>query len=124
MTDLPETMFAVIQTGDGYSGKATGPAIDDAANWLEAAEIPVPTPGDGEVLIRVRMASVNPSDLHSSNGEYGQPRVKGAPAGFEGCGDVVAAGKGAEGMMGQRVAFYATKSGAWADYALTDARAC
>ncbi|MFC3614987.1 alcohol dehydrogenase catalytic domain-containing protein [Lutimaribacter marinistellae] len=124
MTDLPKTMFAVLQTGDGYSGKATGPAIEDAADWLEAAEIDVPTPGDGEVLIRVRMASVNPSDLHFIKGEYGQPRVKGAPAGFEGCGDVVAAGAGAEGLVGQRVAFVASGSGVWAEYAMTQAQMC
>ena len=33
---------------------------------------------------------VNPSDLAFIQGGYGQPRVKGAPAGFEGVGEVVA----------------------------------
>ncbi|MEM9851549.1 MAG: zinc-binding dehydrogenase [Pseudomonadota bacterium] len=125
MTDaLPETMFAVIQTRDGYSGRAEGPVIDDAANYLENADVPVPTPGPGEVLIKVRMAAVNPSDMHFIKGEYGQPNVKGAPAGFEACGDVVAAGKGAEGLVGQRVGFVASVSGAWADYAVTNAMMC
>lgn len=126
MPDLPETMTAVLQTGDGYSGTSEGPQIDDASKYLELAEIPVPKPGKGQVCIRVRMSSVNPSDLHFIKGEYGQPRVKGTPAGFEGCGDVVAAGEGAEGLVGQRVAFVVAMggSGAWAEYALTDAINC
>ena len=126
MTAIPDTMTAILQTGEGYSATATGPAIADAALHLETGRIPVPEPGPGQVLIRLRVASVNPSDLHFIKGEYGQPRVKGAPAGFEGCGDVVAAGAGAEALMGQRVAFVVTvaSSGAWAEYALTQAAAC
>ncbi|KUJ85908.1 zinc-binding dehydrogenase [Ruegeria marisrubri] len=124
MSDLPATMFAVVQTQDGFSGKATGPAIEDASEWLAEAELPVPQPGPGQVLIRLRMASVNPSDLHFIKGEYGQPRVKGAPAGFEGCGDVVATGAGAEALQGQRVAFVAAGSGAWAEYVVTQAQMC
>lgn len=126
MTEIPATMFATLQRFEGYSGKAEGPAIADAAEYLEAAEIPVPTPGKGQVLIRLRTASVNPSDLHFIKGEYGQPRIKGNPAGFEGCGDVVAAGEGAEGLVGQRVAFVVALgcSGAWAEYATTDAINC
>lgn len=127
MTKIPQTMTAVLQTQDGYSGRAEGPAIADAADYLKTATIPVPAPGEGQVLIKLRVASVNPSDLHFIKGEYGQPRIKGTPAGFEGCGDVVATGAGAEGLMGQRVSFVAGRpdhSGAWADYALTDARMC
>ncbi len=119
-------MFALLQKGEGYSGKATGPAISDASEYLEAAEIAVPTPGPGQVLIRLRVASVNPSDLHFIKGEYGQPRIKDNPAGFEGCGDVVGAGAGAEGLVGKRVSFVVALgcSGAWAEYAITDAINC
>lgn len=126
MSDLPETIFAVVQKHDGFSGRSEGPAIADAATYLEESVLPMPVPGPGQVLIRMRVASVNPSDLHFIKGEYGQPRVKGAPAGFEGCGDVVATGAGAEGLAGKRVAFVATQggSGTWADYAMTDALAC
>lgn len=124
MTNLPNSMFAVVQKFDGFSGTATGPVIEHAAEWLETAELPVPTPGPGQVLIRLRAASVNPSDIHFIKGEYGQPRVKGAPAGFEGCGDVVAAGAGAETLQGQRVAFVAAGSGAWAEYVVTQAQMC
>lgn len=126
MSDIPQKMTALLQTGDGYSGTFEGPAIDDASKYLEIAEIDVPTPGPGQVLIRLRVSSVNPSDLHFIKGEYGQPRIKGKPAGFEGCGDVVAAGEGAEGLAGKRVAFISSPngSGAWADYAMTDAMLC
>ena len=126
MASPPETMRALIQNEDGYSGRSEGPSISDAALYLTEAQIPVPTPAKGQVLIKLRVASVNPSDLHFIKGEYGQPRRKGVPAGFEGCGDVVTAGEGAETLIGQRVAFVVTQggSGAWAEYALTDAVAC
>lgn len=126
MSDIPKTMLALLQKGDGYSGRSEGPSIADASEYLEAAEIPVPVPGPRQVLIKTRVASVNPSDLHFIKGEYGQPRLKGNPAGFEGCGDIVAAGAGAEKMVGQRVSFVVAQgcSGAWAEYATTDAINC
>ncbi len=124
MTALPTSMVAIVLKHDGYSGQMTGPTIQDAGEWLKQAELPVPEPGPGQVLIRLRTASVNPSDLHFIKGEYGQPRVQGAAAGFEGCGDVVATGKGAEGLKGQRVAFVAAGSGAWAEYVVTQMQMC
>lgn len=124
MTELPQSMFANVLKFDGFSGSMTGPVIEDAAEWLISAELPVPKPGPGQVLVRLRAASVNPSDLHFIKGEYGQPRIKGAAAGFEGCGDVVATGDGAEALQGQRVAFVATGSGAWAEYVVTQMQMC
>jgi NADPH:quinone reductase-like Zn-dependent oxidoreductase len=51
--------------------------------------IGVPVPVNRQVLIKVSLASINPSDdVHQ--GQYGQPRVKSQPAGFEGVGTVVA----------------------------------
>ncbi len=117
-------MFAIVLKEDGYSGQATGPRIENAAEWLEAAELPMPEAGAGQVVIKLRAASVNPSDLHFMKGEYGQPRVKGAAAGFEGCGDVVDAGAGAEGLLEKRVAFVAAGAGAWAEYVLCEAVNC
>ncbi len=124
MTTLPDTMFAVVQTQDGYSGTATGPTLENASDWLAETELPVPVPKAAQVLIKVRTASVNPSDIHFIKGEYGQPRVKGAAAGFEGCGDVVATGTGADALLDQRVAFVAAGSGAWAEYVVTQAQMC
>lgn len=121
---VPKHMYALTQRHDGFSGTASGPTLGDASDWLEGREIAVPAAGAGQVLIRMRAASVNPSDLHFIKGEYGQPRSKGSPAGFEGCGDVVSAGDGARHLLGKRVAFVAAGSGAWAEYALTPAKMC
>lgn len=121
---LPEQMYALVQKHGGYSSTFTGPSLDAASDWLEGAEIPVPSPQAGEVLLKLRAASVNPSDLHFIKGEYGQPREQGKAAGFEGCGDVVATGAGAEHLTGKRVAFVAAGSGAWAEYCVTRAEMC
>ena len=121
---LPENMFALVLKNDGYSGTAEGPAIDTIEPYLDAREIPLPSPRDGQVLIRLIRANINPSDLHFIKGEYGLPRKAGVPAGFEGVGEVVGSGKGGEGLMGKRVAFIASASGAWAEYAIADAIAC
>ncbi len=115
---LPDTMKALIQLHEGYARTQTGPNIDDMSPFLALQDVPVPTPGDGQALIKVHLAAVNPSDIHFIKGEYGQPRIKGAPAGFEAVGEVVA---GDTPLVGQRVSFFATASGTWAEYAMTDA---
>ncbi len=111
-------MKALIQLHDGYADTQTGPNIDDLSPFLALKDVPVPTPGDGQALIKVHLAAVNPSDIHFIKGEYGQPRVKGMPAGFEAVGEVVA---GDTPLKGQRVSFFADASGTWAEYAMTDA---
>ena len=113
-------MKAILLTGDGYAGTATGPLIDNASDWVELATVPLPVCDISQALIRMRCASVNPSDIHFLKGEYGQPRIRGQAAGFEGCGDVVA---GPNALIGKRVAF-AAPFGAWAEYAAVDALAC
>lgn len=114
---MPDMMKALIQLQDGYSDTQTGPMVDDLSPYLGYQDHPVPTPGDGQALIKVHLASVNPSDIHFIKGEYGQPRIKGMPAGFEAVGEVVA---GDTPLIGQRVSCYARGSGAWAEYALAD----
>lgn len=114
---LPDEMRALMQLHDGYAGTQTGPDITDFAPFLALDTIPVPTPDAGQALIKVHLAAVNPSDIHFIKGEYGQPRVKGTPAGFEAVGEVVA---GDTPLMGQRVSFFASASGTWAEYAMTD----
>jgi len=117
-------MNALILKGHGFSGTAEGPSIDSLEPWLEYTQIDTPKPQAGQVVIKVTQAGVNPSDLHFIKGEYGIPRVQGMPAGFEGCGVVVDAGEGGADLVGKRVGFVATGSGAWAQYALSDIKSC
>ena len=102
-----------------------GNQLDRPGEFLELGQVPRPVPGPGQVLIKVRRAAVNPSDIAFLQGFYGQPRVQGQPAGFEGVGTVVDAGPGMMGrfLKGRDVGFYATPdgSGAWAEYAVTQA---
>jgi NADPH:quinone reductase-like Zn-dependent oxidoreductase len=110
-------MKALVVLGEGYSGRAEGPRIAAMAPWVALRTIPVPQPGPGQALVRVAFGAVNPSDLHFIKGEYGQPRVPGLPAGFEGTGTVV---QGETPLLGQRVSFLGRPSGTWAEYALTE----
>ena len=120
----PEKMFALVLLNDGFSDTQEGPSITTLEPFLEPREIDVPKPRDGQVLIRLIRANINPSDLHFIKGEYGLPRRMGVPAGFEGVGEVTSAGAGGEGLVGRRVAFLASASGAWAEYVIADAITC
>lgn len=61
---------------------------------LEAGEIPAPTPGPGEVLVRVRAVSLNYRDLMMVRGEY-DPRLKMPRIPLsDGAGEVAGVGEG------------------------------
>lgn len=124
--NLPIEMMALVQNESGFAAGSDGPALDKLEPYLTAGKISVPRPGKGEVLIKMRLASVNPSDVAFIKGNYGQPRRKGMPAGFEGMGEVVATGGGfmARRLRGKRVAFVATNGGAWSEYVLAAATTC
>jgi NADPH:quinone reductase-like Zn-dependent oxidoreductase len=122
-----ETMKALVLEQSGFAEHPPSSMhIESLDGLLRYDTIPIPVLGDGQVLIRVKMSPVNPSDVAFVLGAYGQPRVSGVPGGFEGVGEVVASGGGvvADRMVGRRVSFYAGISGAWAEYAVAEARAC
>lgn len=123
---IPATMTALLQKHEGYSRDNTGMALDSLQPYLEQGTIEVPQPGPGQVLVRVKLAAINPSDVMFIKGLYGQPRQQGRPAGFEGVGEVMATGAGAEALAGKRVAFAAGRSGwgSWAQFAVADAVSC
>ncbi len=75
-----------------------------AANTpLEPAELPVPEPGAGQVLVRVEACGVCRTDLHIVDGELAEPELPLVP-GHEIVGTVVSTGAGVEGLApGQRV---------------------
>lgn len=118
-TSIPRTMHAVLLTGHGGY---------DMLSYRE--DVPVPVPGDGEVLIRVGGAGVNNTDINTRTGWYSKsvrsatdaggddgltgagdgdagwsgaldlPRIQGADI----CGHVVAVGNGVAGnLIGERV---------------------
>lgn len=123
---IPGSMKALILRNGGYSSDTPTYEPESLDPFLEYREVEVPRPAKGQVLVRMRCSSVNPSDVMFIQGAYGQPRIEGRPAGFEAVGDVVASGGGvmANYMKGKRVAFIARDSGSWADYAVVDASIC
>ncbi|MEM9385534.1 MAG: zinc-binding dehydrogenase [Pseudomonadota bacterium] len=123
----PTSSYALTLKEEGFTTTTpSGPYVASLEPYLEAKEVEVPAPGEGQVLIRLIMSPVNPSDVHFIKGEYGLPRVRGDVAGFEGCGEVIAAGAGGEELVGQRVAFTRaqTGTGAWSTFLLGEARSC
>ena len=120
-------MNALLLNGDGYAATPSGSVLEAMAPYVTLGRIAVPEPQAGEVLIKVKLAAINPSDVMFVKGMYGQPRRQGRPAGFEGVGEVVAGGDAAaEKLIGKRVAFATGLSnwGAWAEYAVADASVC
>ncbi len=112
--NLPEVMLAVLLREDD--------------GQLSARHVPIPKPRDGEVLIKIAAAPINPSDLAQIKTvtEHNE-RLTFIP-GIEGSGRVVAAGKGLipRLLLGRRVACSSNshKSGTWAEYMVTPAMRC
>lgn len=125
---IPADMNALLLLGEGYERGAVESVLEAMEPYVTPARIGVPTPTGRQVLIKVSLASINPSDVMFIKGVYGQPRFKGQPAGFEGVGTVVVAGDDAmaQSFIGKRIAFATGLSnwGSWAEYAVADAAAC
>src|SRR5258707_14639890 len=59
---------------------------------LAVRELPEPKPGPGEILVRVRLSPVHPSDLHIMRGRFGRQPTLPASPGIECVGVVEALG--------------------------------
>lgn len=96
----------------------------DPAQVLRVKEVAEPTPGRGEVRVRMLAAPINPSDLLYVRGQYGRRPPLPASAGFEGVGVVVAAGPGLLGHMrvGRRVAVLHGRGGSWQEQTVVPAK--
>ena len=108
MSVIPQTMTAIeIEGGKG------------PPSALKPAQIPTPSPKEGEILVRVRAAGVNRPDLKQREGSY--PPPPGAPTtlGLELAGEVVT-GAGRWKAGDQVCALVA--GGGYAQYAAFDAR--
>jgi len=86
---------------------------------LKLEEIPTPRPNDGQVLIRVRAAGVNPYDTYMRAGTYAiKPQLPYTP-GSDAAGTVEAVGPGVTKVKpGDRVYTAKTLTGAYAEYTL------
>ncbi|KAB2920298.1 MAG: quinone oxidoreductase [Hyphomicrobiaceae bacterium] len=89
---------------------------------LAVEELPVPTPGKGEVLVKLELAGVNYIDVYMRNGSYGRSETYRTPLpmtlGMEGGGSVAALGTDTGTVaVGDRVA-YCLARGSYAEYAV------
>ena len=81
MSNQNETMRAVVAVRPG------GPDV------LEIAMTPRPTPGEGQILIRVEAAGVNRPDVLQRMGQYPPPPGASHILGLEAAGTVAAVGR-------------------------------
>ncbi|RYF94011.1 MAG: NADPH:quinone oxidoreductase family protein [Caulobacteraceae bacterium] len=86
-------------------------------------EVAVPTPGPGEVLVKVRAAGVNFPDLLMTRGEYQMKPALPFGLGMELSGEVEALGPGVEGLSIGDAVVGGAKLGGFAEYALLPAAA-
>lgn len=92
---------------------------------IEVKEVDIPSPKQGEVLVKMVAAPVNPSDYSrwkadpSGKDEQHEPK----PMGLEGAGVVVATGGGmaANRLVGKTVGVIAMNGGTYAEYLCVDA---
>jgi NADPH:quinone reductase len=106
MGQIPNMMRAVVTEGSG------GPDV------LKVVQRPVPRPGDGEILVRVKAAGVNRPDVLQRQGGY--PPPPGAPdiLGLEIAGEVVAVGPSARHFSVGQPAMALIPGGGYAEYAV------
>jgi NADPH2:quinone reductase len=102
--------------------------ITDALSGLKVGELSVPNLEKGQVLVRIRAAPCNPSDLLLLQGKYGTLKKLPTVPGWEGAGEVVASGGGwlANWLNGKRVAcaLRGDRNGTWAEYFVAKAVEC
>ncbi|MET8805496.1 zinc-dependent alcohol dehydrogenase family protein [Streptomyces sp. NPDC004546] len=103
--------------------------VGEPADVLRLESRPVPTPGAGQALIRVKATPVHASDLHVLRGRYGfSPEFPAVGGNMECVGRIEALGPNAEGLkIGERVVNAAIPAvpgphvaGTWQEYLVAD----
>ncbi|MBX9921523.1 MAG: zinc-binding dehydrogenase [Mycolicibacterium frederiksbergense] len=89
------------------------PGVTTAAVWtggsgISLEKVDIPPLRDGETLVRVRLATICGSDLHTVTGR--RPAPCPSVLGHEAVGDVIAVGPGASAERGQRIVWSVTVS--------------
>jgi NADPH:quinone reductase len=101
----------------------TLPRFGDA-DVLTLADLPVPTPGPDDVLIRVQAAGINRPDILQRQGHYAPPPGASPLPGLEVAGEIVAIGKNVSGWKIGDAVMALLPGGGYADYALASAGCC
>lgn len=109
MTDSSNDMIAIAVTGDGKDAR------------LEAARLPKPNPGPGEVLIRVHAAGVNRPDVMQRQGLYPAPKGHSTTLGLEAAGTIAAIGPDVSGWAKGDAVMALLNGGGYAEYAIANA---
>ncbi|WP_298845197.1 NADP-dependent oxidoreductase [uncultured Roseobacter sp.] len=96
------------------------------AEVLKVRDVPKPTPGIGEVLVRVKAAAVNPFDAQVRRGDYAAFMPTPHKMGVDVSGTVAAVGEGVDTLAVGDDVFYSTRvlsnEGGYADYHVEQAR--
>jgi putative PIG3 family NAD(P)H quinone oxidoreductase len=112
VNELLKTMTAIGCNGHG------GPEV------LQPTKMPVPTPGTGQVLIRVAFAGINRPDVVQRQGHYAPPPGASPVPGLEIAGEVVALGEAIDPDMLGRPVCALVSGGGYAEYCLAQADHC
>ncbi|TMS34386.1 hypothetical protein L596_001994 [Steinernema carpocapsae] len=114
----PTTMVTVLGMGGRAMRAAVVRQFGSPENILIENAFPKPTPKEGEVLVRVHAAGVNPVDTYIRSGQYANlPNLPYVP-GREGAGIVEEIGEGVTELKpGDRVWFTQPRTGSAAQYA-------
>lgn len=108
MSSTPSTMTGIALNGKG------GPEV------LQPQSMPVPTPGHGQILVRVAAAGVNRPDVQQRMGAYPPPQGHSPLPGLEIAGDVAAVGPGvARWKVGDQVCAL-VNGGGYAEYCIAE----
>ncbi|MEO0548517.1 MAG: NADPH:quinone oxidoreductase family protein [Pseudomonadota bacterium] len=96
-------------------------ALSDDFSGVEVRDVPVPKPGPGEVLIKVRATSINFPDLLLCQGKYQLKLDPPFTPGMDMSGEVAALGEGVEGFAVGDAVCGGARFGGFAEYALASA---
>ena len=103
----------VWQSGDMHAITVDEPGGVDVMSW---AEVPIPDPGPGEVLVRTQAAGVNRGDVLQRQGHYPPPAGITDIMGMEALGVIEKLGDGVEGhQVGEQV-LALVSGGAYAEF--------
>lgn len=95
-------------TNPTSTGETMNVMVLEQYNQLELTRMPIPTPGAGDLLVRVRACGICGSDVHGIDGSTGR-RIPPIVMGHEASGEVSAVGDEVKGFkVGDRVTFDST----------------